>query len=152
MKLVLGLLIAALIAAFFGFGGIATDFADTARLLFFLLAALLVVSSVFTLFGAHMPSGGGALRTFALVAVVAMVSIGVYAWLQNDMSAESAGRVIDREAVNVANDAGVAFGEAGDRTKSFVSATVDDIRADTSDAASEATDGKTDDPKTAKGR
>lgn len=127
---VIGLFVAALVAAFFGFGGVATAFADVARLLFFILLVLFVVSAVVAMFGARVPAVHTAVRTGALMTLVAAVSIGAYAWIQNDMSAERVGRVIDRQTVAFADSAGAAVLNAGDRTESFMQQTVTDIRDD----------------------
>ena len=135
INLVVGFLLAALMAAFFGFGGMATSFADTARILFYIFIALLVISSIFTFFGASAPGVGSAARTFGLVAVVAAVSIGAYAWIENDMSAERLGRVVDRQTVAIADTTSVALSHAGDRTEALVDHTIGDIRTDTKKAA-----------------
>lgn len=140
INLVIGLLLAALVSAFFGFGGMATNFADTARILFFVFLALLAISSIFTFFGARTPGVGKAARTLALVATVAVVSIGAYAWIQNDMSAERLGRVVDRQTVAIVDTTGEALSDAGDRTQSFVADAVDEIRTDTKQAADDVTD------------
>lgn len=126
----IGLFVAALVAAFFGFGGAATAFADVARLLFFILLVLFVVSAVVAMFGAGMPAVRTAVRTGALVAIVAAVGVGAYAWILNGMSAERVGRAIDRQTVALADSAGAAVRDAGDRTQSFMQQTVADIRAD----------------------
>lgn len=132
---VIGLFVAALVAAFFGFGGVATAFADVARLLFFMLLVLFVVSAIVALFGARVPAVHTAVRTGALVAVVAAVSVGAYAWIQNDMSAERVGRAIDRQTVAFADSAESAVSDAGSRTESFMQQTVSDIRTDARNVA-----------------
>lgn len=150
INLVIGLVVAAIVAAFFGFGGMATSFADTARILFFIFLALLAVSSLFALVGAEAPGWGSAARTLALVAVVAATSIGAYAWIQNDMSAERLGRVVDRQTVALADTTGEALHDAGNRTQSFISGAVDDIRADTKRAAKDVAPERRDDADTSK--
>jgi uncharacterized membrane protein YtjA (UPF0391 family) len=129
---VIGLFVAALIAAFFGFSGMATTFAATAQVLFFMLVILFIVSAVVAMFGAQSPAVHSTVRTASLVVLVAAISIGTYAWIENDMSAEAVGRSIDRQTVSIASDAGAALNDAGSRTHSFVSRTVDDIRTDAS--------------------
>jgi uncharacterized membrane protein YtjA (UPF0391 family) len=52
----LGLLLLAVIAALFGFGGLATTSAGIARVLFYLFAAGFLVSLVATLFSGRRPS------------------------------------------------------------------------------------------------
>lgn len=127
---VIGLFVAALIAAFFGFTGVATTFAATAQLLFFVLLILFLVSAVVAMVGARAPGVHATVRTVSLVVLVAAVSIGAYAWIQNDMSAEKVGRSIDRGTVELASDAGTAFDRASERTETFVSRTVNDIKED----------------------
>ncbi|MDX2233063.1 MAG: DUF1328 domain-containing protein [Hyphomonadaceae bacterium] len=135
LKLVGGLLIAALIAAFFGFGGVANEFADIARILFYLFAALFLASAVASLFSRRWPAGAHAARTLGLVAVVAAASVGVYAWIDNDMTAERLGRALDRETVEVASSTSEALDAASERTERFLTATVEDIRTDAQRAA-----------------
>ena len=149
INLVIGLLVAAIAAAFFGFGGMATSFADTARILFFIFIALLAISSILAFFAARGGGVGGAARTFALVAVVAAVSIGTYAWIENDMSAERLGRAVDRQTVAFADTTGEALHDAGARTGSFITSTVQDIETDTKQAANDVggTSKKNDAPK-----
>lgn len=127
---VIGLFVAALVAAFFGFTGVATTFAATAQLLFFVLLILFVVSAVVAMFGARTPGVHTTVRTASFVVLVAAVSIGAYAWIQNDMSAEKVGRSIDRGTLELANDAGNAFDRASNRTERFVSHTVSDLKQD----------------------
>jgi len=127
---VIGLFVAALIAAFLGFSGVATTFAATAQVLFFILLILFLVSAVVAMFGARAPGVHTTVRTASLVVLVAAVSIGAYAWIQNDLSAERVGRSIDRQTVSLASDAGDAFQTATQRTERFVSRTVDDMRTD----------------------
>ena len=47
--------------------------------------------------------------------ILVFMAIGVYAWVDNDMSAERVGRAIDRSAVAITADAGEAIEEAGGR-------------------------------------
>lgn len=127
---VIGLFVAALVAAFFGFTGVATTFAATAQLLFFILLILFLVSAVVAMFGARSPGVHATVRTASLVVLVAAVSIGAYAWIQNDMSAEKVGRSIDQGTVELASDAGSAIDRASARTETFVTRTVNDIKDD----------------------
>lgn len=137
---VIGLFVAAAVAAFLGFGGVATAFAESARIVFFILLVFLAVSAVIALFGARAPGLHSAVRTVSLMAIVAVVSVGAYAWFANDMSAERAGRVIDRQAVAVVDSAGAALSDAGARTGAFMERTVADIRTDVRDVADPASD------------
>lgn len=132
---VIGLFAAAAVSAFFGFGGVATAFAEAARIAFFILLVALIVATVLSLTRSAAPGVQGTLRTASLVAVIAAVSIGIYAWIENDMTAERAGRAIDREAAELAGSARAMFGDAGARTQSFMTQTVADIRSDVRDAA-----------------
>lgn len=139
-NLVIGLIAAALVSAFLGFSGMASNFADTARILFFVFLALLAISSILTFFGARAPGAAKAARTFGLIAAVAVVSIGAYAWVQNDMSAERLGRVVDLQTVALVDTTGEALVEAGDRAQSLVSDTVHDIGKDTREVANDVSD------------
>src|SRR5262245_61229825 len=99
----IGFFIAALVAAVFGFGGIATAFTGIAIILFWVFLALFVLSLLFNTFGGTHASSVGGGGAFATVAMIAGVALLVYAWTDNDMSAERVGRVIDREASQLAD-------------------------------------------------
>lgn len=137
---VIGLFIAAAAAAFLGFGGVASAFADAARIAFFILLVLLVASAVIALSGSRAPAVQNAVRTTSLIAIAAVLSVGAYAWFENDMSAERVGRAIDRQAVAISDSAGAALSDAGARTGTFMERTVADIRSDVRDVADPATD------------
>jgi uncharacterized membrane protein YtjA (UPF0391 family) len=142
----LAFFLAAVVAAVFGFGGIATAFAGIAQLLFWLFVGLLVVSLVFGLFrgAAHSVDGhapvahGGS--GIAFLAVAAVLGAAVYAWVDNDMSAERAGRSIDRTASQITADAGEAIEGAGERAENLIDNTATEIRADTASGLDEASD------------
>lgn len=141
----LAFFLAAVVAAVFGFGGIATAFAGIAQLLFWLFVALLVISLVVGLFrGAahsvdgHAPAHGGS--GIAFLAVAAVLGAAVYAWVDNDMSAERAGRSIDRNASQITADAGEAIEGAGERAENLIDNTATEIRADTASGLDEASD------------
>jgi uncharacterized membrane protein YtjA (UPF0391 family) len=137
----IGFFIAALVAAVFGFGGIASAFTGIAILMFWVFIALFVLSLLFGVFGgAHGPDGHGGGRSFALLAVIAVVGLLVYAWADNDWSAERAGRVIDREAAQLAESSSEALRDAGDRAESLVDDASREIRNDASDGLDEASD------------
>ena len=70
----IGFFVAALVAAIFGFGGIASAFSGIAVLLFWVFLALFVLSLLFNTFGgAHAATHSGSGRTFATVALIAAV-------------------------------------------------------------------------------
>jgi uncharacterized membrane protein YtjA (UPF0391 family) len=137
----IGFFIAALVAAVFGFGGVASAFTGIAIILFWVFLALFVLSLVFNAFGGtHAAGHGGSGRTFATVALIAGVAILVYSWVDNDMSAERVGREVDRTAVEVADATSDALGEAGDRAGNLVNDASDEIRNDAADGLDEASD------------
>jgi len=142
----LGFFLGAVVAAVFGFGGIATAFAGIAQLLFWLFVALLVISLVLGLFrgAAHSVDGHAAPAYngsgIAFLAVAAVLGAAVYAWVDNDMSAERAGRSIDRTASEITADAGEAIENAGTRAENFIDDTAAEIRADTANGLDEASD------------
>jgi len=127
----IGFFVAALVAAVFGFGGIASAFSGIAVLLFWLFLGLFVLSLLFNTFGGtHAAGHGGSGRTFATVALVAGVALLVYAWVDNDMSAERVGASIDRTAVQLADGTSDVLGAAGSRAERVVDNTAEEIRAD----------------------
>lgn len=137
----IGFFVAAIVAAVFGFGGIATAFTGISIILFWVFLALFVLSLLFGAFGGtHAAAHGGSGRSFATVALVAGVALLVYAWVDNDMSAQRVGREIDRTAVQLAEGTSDALGEAGNRAEDVVQNTSDEIRDDTSDGLQEASD------------
>ena len=134
----IGFFIAALVAAVFGFGGIATAFTSIAILLFWVFLALFVLSLLFGAFGgshatAHSASG----RTFGTVALIAGVALLVYAWVDNGMSAERVGAEIDQTAVQLAEGTSDALGEAGDRAENVMDNAADEVQEDVDQTASE---------------
>jgi uncharacterized membrane protein YtjA (UPF0391 family) len=138
----IGFFIAALVAAVFGFGGIATAFTSIAILLFWVFLALFVLSLLFGAFGgSHAAAHSGSGRTFGTLALIAGVALLVYAWVDNDMSAERVGAEIDETAVELAEGTSDALGEAGDRAENVVDDASNEIQED----ADQATDG---DPET----
>ncbi len=137
----IGFFVAALVAAVFGFGGIASAFTGIAIILFWVFLALVVLSLLFNAFGgthaaAHGRSGG-AVGTVALIAGVALL---VYAWVDNDMSAERVGAQIDETAVQLAEGASEALGEAGQRAENVIEDASDEVRQDASEGLDEASD------------
>lgn len=123
----IGFLAIAAVAAFLGFGGIATAFAGVAQLIFFVALALLLLSLLFGALPRERVSGG--VRGLGVLAIGALVGIGVYLWVENDMNAEHVGRSIDRSAVQIANNAE----EAADRATEVVESAISDTRNDAAD-------------------
>jgi uncharacterized membrane protein YtjA (UPF0391 family) len=137
----IGFFIAALVAAIFGFGGIASAFTGIAIILFWVFLALLVLSLLFGAFGGtHAATHGGSGRTFATIALIAGVALLVYAWVDNDMSAERVGAEIDETAIELAEGTSDALSEAGDRAENLVDETSDEVRNDAADGLDEASD------------
>jgi uncharacterized membrane protein YtjA (UPF0391 family) len=137
----IGFFIAALVAAVFGFGGIASAFTGIAIILFWVFLALFVLSLLFGAFGGtHATSHGGSGRTAATVALIAGVALLVYAWVDNDMSAERVGAEIDQTAVQVAEGTSDALNDAGDRAENLVEDASDEVRNDAADGLDEASD------------
>jgi uncharacterized membrane protein YtjA (UPF0391 family) len=141
----IGFFFAALGAAVFGFGGIASAFTGIAIILFWVFVALFVVSLVFGSLGrghaaGHSITGGGSGRTVGLLALVAGVAVLVYAWVDNDMSAERVGAQIDRTAGEVAEGASDALSEGADRAGDLVDHTSNEIRNDAAQGLDEASD------------
>jgi len=123
--------VAALIAAVFGFGGIASAFSGLAVLLFWIFVALLVLSLIAGAFTrTHGPAAAASGRTALLIATTAVVAIVAYAWVENDWTAEQAGREVDRAASEFAENTGEAVETAGERTGRFLERTGDEIRDD----------------------
>lgn len=134
----IGFFVAALVAAVFGFGGIATAFTSIAILLFWVFLGLVVLSLLFGAFGGtHAAAHSGSGRTFGTLALIAGVALLVYAWVDNDMSAERVGAEIDETAIELAEGTSDALGEAGDRAENVVDEAQDEIQED----ADQATDG-----------
>ncbi len=143
----IGFFLAAVVAAVFGFGGIASAFAGIAQILFYLFLVLFVASLVFGLFfrgaahaGDGVVHGHGGTGAFGFIALVALAAIGIYAWVDNDMSAERVGRAIDRSAVAITADAGDAIQEAGGRVEEVTEETGDAVRNDTANFFETASD------------
>jgi uncharacterized membrane protein YtjA (UPF0391 family) len=134
----IGFFVAAIVAGVFGFGGIATAFTGIAIIMFWVFLALFALSLVFNTFGgAHASTHSGSGRTFATVALIAGVALLVYAWVDNDMSAERVGREIDQTAVQVAEGTSDALGEAGDRAENVVDDAADEVEEDVDQATDE---------------
>ncbi len=137
----IGFFVAALVAAVFGFGGIASAFTGIAIILFWVFLALFVLSLLFNSFGgAHAAGHGGSGRTFATVALVAGVALLVYAWVDNDMSAERVGAEIDRTAVQLAEGTSDALSEGAERAETLVDDASSEIRNDAAQGLDEASD------------
>jgi uncharacterized membrane protein YtjA (UPF0391 family) len=134
----IGFFVAALVAAVFGFGGIATAFTSVAVLLFWVFVALFVLSLLFGAFGgSHAAAHSGSGRMFGTVALIAGVALLAYAWVDNDMSAERVGREIDQTAVQLAEGTSDTLGEAGDRAEDVVDDAQNEIEEDVDQATDE---------------
>lgn len=141
----LAFFVAALIAAVFGFGGIASAFTGLAVLLFWVFVALFVLSLIAGAFTrSHGPGIARGGRTAMVIAVTAVVAIVAYAWVDNDWTAEQAGREVDQAASQLAENTGEAIETAGARTERFLENTGDEIRSDAAEGLDEA--GETVDP------
>lgn len=137
----IGFFIAALVAAVFGFGGIASAFTGIAIILFWVFLGLFVLSLLFNTFGGtHAAGHGGSGRTAATIALIGGVALLVYAWVDNDMSAERVGASIDRTAVQLAEGTSDAISEGADRAENLVNETSDQVRDDTAQGLDEASD------------
>ena len=122
--------VAAIAAAVFGFGGIATTFTGIALVLFWVFVALFILSVLFGLGGGHAGVGTGN-NAFTVVALIAVIAIFTYAWIKNDWSAQQVGASIDRAATQVADRTSNALEHAGNRAQDVVHDTGDTIRRDT---------------------
>jgi uncharacterized membrane protein YtjA (UPF0391 family) len=122
--------VAAIAAAVFGFGGIATAFTGIAVVLFWVFVALFVLSLLFNL----APRGEGAVgggNGFAFVALIAVIAIFTYAWVKNDWSAQQVGATIDHAATQVAEGTSNALNHAGHTADRVVTDTSNTVRRDT---------------------
>ena len=122
--------VAAIAAAVFGFGGIATTFTGIAVVLFWVFVALFILSVLFGL-GGHGAGTGTGTNAFAGVALIAVIAIFTYAWIKNDWSAQEVGASLDRAATQVADRTSEALGRAGNRAQDVVHDTGNTIRRDT---------------------
>lgn len=129
LNLAIGFFVAAIIAAIFGFGAIASDFTSIALLLFWIFVALFVVTLIFSLFARAGAGGSGGV--LALVVAVLCIGVLVYAWNGHNLSAESVGRSIDQGAHRITADASDVIDKAGQRTSTVLHRTGDDVRRST---------------------
>lgn len=135
----LGFFVAAVLAAVFGFGGLASAFSGVAVLLFWIFVALFVLSLIAGAFSrTHGPGVAAGGRTALLVAVTAIVAIAAYAWIDNDWTAEQAGREVDRAASDLAANTSSAVETAGERADRFLRETSAEIRQDAARGVNEA--------------
>jgi uncharacterized membrane protein YtjA (UPF0391 family) len=123
--------VAAIAAAVFGFGGIATAFTGIAVVLFWVFIALFVLSLLFGLGGGGAAEGAGGGRAFTGVALVAVIAIFTYAWIKNDWSAQQVGATIDHAATQVAEGTSNALNRAGHTADRVVTDTGNTVRRDT---------------------
>jgi uncharacterized membrane protein YtjA (UPF0391 family) len=126
----LGFFFAAIIAAVFGFGGIASDFASIALVLFWIFVALFAITLIMSLFVRAGEGGSGGLVALLVAALV--IGVGIYVWKDHGMNAESVGRSIDQGAHRLSADASDVIDKAGQRTSQVMHNTADHVRRDTS--------------------
>jgi uncharacterized membrane protein YtjA (UPF0391 family) len=132
----IGFFVAAIAAAMFGFGVVASTFAGLAMILFWVFVGLTVVSLLLSLVigrGAHADghvSHGPSLGGIGALALVAVAAILAYSWVQNDWTAERAGRALDEGAAQITADASDALRGAGDRAENLIENTGDELRED----------------------
>lgn len=107
--------LAALVAAAFGFGSIATAFAGIAQILFYLFLVLFVIALVMSLLAGRSarietaPTDTTPANPIGGLVILAILAVGVYAWVDNGMSAERLGRAIDHGISVMSADAGQAL-------------------------------------------
>jgi uncharacterized membrane protein YtjA (UPF0391 family) len=134
----LAFFVAAIIAAAFGFGVIASAFTGIAQLLFYLFLGLLAITLILSLFSKHAPAAGRGVRLASLLVVAALVGVGVYAWQDHNMTAERVGRSIDHGTAELTHNAGDTIGNAADRAGNFIRTSAHDVRDDVADGLNEA--------------
>lgn len=137
----IGFFVLAIVAGVFGFGGIATAFTGIAVILFWVFIALFVLSLIFGAFGgsAH-ATGTGSGSPIGVIALVAVVALGVYVWMHNDMSAQRVGASIDHTASQVAENTSRALDQAGDRAQEITRDTTHAVQNDTANGLRDAGD------------
>jgi uncharacterized membrane protein YtjA (UPF0391 family) len=134
----LAFFVAAIIAAAFGFGVIASAFAGIAQLLFFIFLGLLALTLILSLFSRAAPGAGAGVRLASLLAVAVLVGVGIYAWQDHNMTAERVGRSIDHGTAELTHNAGDAIGDAAGRTGNFLRTSAHEVRDDVADGLNEA--------------
>ena len=129
----IGFFVAAIVAAIFGFGGVATAFIGIAQLLFWVFVILFVVSLLFGLFAGATHTDGVGRHGSTVGPIVALLAVGllVYAWMDNHWSAEKLGRSIDHGAAQITADASNVLGSAGDHAENAVNHAEDNIHEGT---------------------
>jgi len=120
----------AIVSGVLGFGGFAGAFTSIAIIAFYAFLVLLAFSLIATLFSGRLAGSG---RTFGALVVAGLIGAGVYAWVDNDMSAERLGRSIDGAVADAADTVGETAQVAGSETQAFLDRV--------GDAADEAADG-----------
>lgn len=107
----------AVIAGVLGYGGFAGTFSSVAVLAFYAFAVLLVLSLIANLFTGE---GRGAGAVFGALVVAGLIGAGVYAWVDNGMTAERLGRSIDQSVAEAAGNVQQVAETAGAETEGFV--------------------------------
>jgi len=100
-------------------------YARIAAIVFTVLAALALAAHLFT---KHRPALAAAARASALSIVSGLIGAGIYGWIDNDMSAEKLGRMLDRGAKEISTDAGGAIGGAAKEASEGAKSTLTDIQ------------------------
>ena len=100
----------------------------------------MVLTLIASLFSKHAPGAGRSVRLVGLLAMAALIGVGVYAWMDHDMTAERVGREIDQGAVELTHNTGEAIEGAAQRTGNFIQTSANDVRGDTANALDEAQD------------
>lgn len=142
----IGFFLAAIVAALFGFGAIASTFSAIALVLFWVFVGLFVISLLLSFMhggAGHATGGGTGGRTVMLVAIAAAVGMLAYAWIDNDWTAQDVGREIDQNASQITAE----LSDAGDRAENVIENTGEELRDNTADALDEAEDNVSDEPR-----
>jgi uncharacterized membrane protein YtjA (UPF0391 family) len=125
LKVSLGFLVAAIAAGALGFGGWAGALTGVAVLAFYAFIVLAVLSVLASLLSGVGHAPGGAL---GLLVVAAAVGAGMYAWVDNDMTAEKLGRKVDSAAFELKEGAGQAVKTASTETRQLAGNVGDDAQ------------------------
>ena len=109
-------------SAIFAFGAVQTAFTPQAQALFIVFAAVLFVimafKSVFDRGHVHSHGKDGGIvitaKTVGAITLIAAILAVVFFWNQNQLSGEKIGRMIDRGAIGLANQAQYTFNRLTD--------------------------------------
>jgi hypothetical protein len=96
------LFVATGLSALFAFGLVQTTFAPQAQALFFVFSVVLVLVTVGNWVGhEHGHAAASIGKKIGLVAILGGLIAVIYAWVDNDWTAEKAGREVDRATVGL---------------------------------------------------